>query len=167
MTGSAELTIAMLEPLRGAAEESELARSLAYRLVVLAERVSRAIADTYEETFELTRPEWRVLAALAANGAMAAKELGPYSTLDKMQVSRAIQGLEAAGYVERRQDESDKRSNILRLTPGGAALYRQIRPRVAAREAEILAALSPQERVALGDMIGRLREQVETLGAAR
>ena len=43
MTGSAELTIAMLEPLRGAAEESELARSLAYRLVVLAERVSRAI----------------------------------------------------------------------------------------------------------------------------
>ncbi len=108
-----------------------------------------------------------MLAALAANGAMTARDLGPYSTLDKMQVSRAIQGLEAAGYVERRQDENDKRSNILRLTPGGEALYRQIRPRVAAREAEILAALSPQERVALGDMIGRLREQVETLGAMR
>ena len=131
--------------------------------MVLAERVSRAIAQTYEETFELTRPEWRVLAALAANGAMTARDLGPYSTLDKMQVSRAIQGLEAAGYVERRQDENDKRSNIARLTPGGEALYRQIRPLVSAREAEILAALAPQERVALGDMIGRLRDRVETL----
>lgn len=148
-------------------DDSELARSIAYRLVTLAERVSRAIAQTYEETFELTRPEWRVLAALAANGAMTARDLGPYSTLDKMQVSRAIHGLEAAGYVERRRDEKDKRSNILRLTPGGEALYRQIRPLVSAREAEILAALSPHERAALGDMIGRLRDRVETLVEAR
>lgn len=161
MPGNADLATLTFPPARG--EESELARSIAYRLVVLAERVSRAIAQTYEETFELTRPEWRVLAALAANGAMTARDLGPYSTLDKMQVSRAIQGLEAAGYVERRQDENDKRSNILRLTPGGEALYRQIRPLVTAREAEILAALAPHERAALGDMIGRLRDRVETL----
>ena len=167
MTASAEPAVGIFEPARSGAEDTELTRSLAYRLVVLAERVSRAIADTYEETSELSRPEWRVLAALAANGAMTAKDLGPYSTLDKMQVSRAIQGLESAGYVERRQDENDKRSNILRLTPGGESLYRQIRPRVSAREADILAALSPQERVALGDMIGRLRERVETLSEAR
>jgi len=167
MTGSADLATPIFDPGRATGEESELARSLAYRLVVLAERVSRAIAETYEETFELTRPEWRVLAALAANGAMTAKDLGPYSTLDKMQVSRAIQGLEAAGYLERRQDERDKRSNILRLTPGGEALYRQIRPRVSAREAEILAALGAAERVALSDMIGRLRERMESLGDAR
>ncbi|HMN70503.1 MAG TPA: MarR family transcriptional regulator [Rhodoblastus sp.] len=167
MTGNAEIEIAVVAPGTASGEESELARSLAYRLVVLAERVSRAIADTYEQTFELTRPEWRVLAALAANGAMTAKDLGPYSTLDKMQVSRAIQGLEAAGYVERRQDENDKRSNILRLTPGGEALYRQIRPRVSAREADILAALGPQERIALGDMIGRLRDRVDTLMETR
>lgn len=165
MPAKAELATLTFAPARGG--DSELARSIAYRLVALAERVSRAIAQTYEETFELTRPEWRVLAALAANGAMTARDLGPYSTLDKMQVSRAIQGLEAAGYVERRQDENDKRSNILRLTPGGEALYRQIRPLVSAREAEILAALSLQERVALGDMIGRLRDRVETLVDAR
>ena len=165
MPANAEIGTLTFSPPGG--EESELARSIAYRLVTLAERVSRAIAQTYEETFELTRPEWRVLAALAANGAMTARDLGPYSTLDKMQVSRAIQGLEAAGYVERRQDENDKRSNILRLTPGGEALYRQIRPLVSAREAEILAALSPRERVALGDMIGRLRDRVETLVDAR
>ncbi|MFO1135545.1 MAG: MarR family transcriptional regulator [Rhodoblastus sp.] len=165
MPGNAKLATLPFPPARG--EESELARSIAYRLATLAERVSRAIAQTYEETFDLTRPEWRVLAALAANGAMTARDLGPCSSLDKMQVSRAIQGLEAAGYVERRQDEKDKRSNILRLTPGGEALYRQIRPLVSAREAEILAALSPQERAALGDMIGRLRDRVETLVDAR
>lgn len=143
--------------------EFDLATSLAYRLVILAERVSRAVAASYEKDFDLTRSEWRVLAALAANGAMAAKEIGPYSTLDKMQVSRVAQRLEAAGYIERQTDENDKRSNILRMTPGGRALYLQVRARVQAREAEILGALAPAERAALGDMLDRVQAQVGRL----
>jgi DNA-binding MarR family transcriptional regulator len=146
------------------ADNFALAQSLAYRLVVLAERVSRAVAQDYETEFQLSRPEWRVLAALAANGAMTAKALGPYSTLDKMQISRALQKLEAHGHVERRAHATDGRSTVLSLTRAGQALYQRIKPRVQAREAEILGALSAKERAALSDMIDRLRAQVE--GAA-
>jgi DNA-binding MarR family transcriptional regulator len=147
-----------------AAAEFELANSLAYRLVVLAERVSRAVAQDYEAEFHLSRPEWRVLAALAANGPMTAKALGPYSTLDKMQISRALQKLETHGHVERRAHATDGRSTVLSLTRAGQALYKRIKRRVQAREAEILGVLSAKERAALGDMIDRLRARVE--GAA-
>jgi DNA-binding MarR family transcriptional regulator len=143
----------------GDTAEFELARSFAYRLAVLADRVSLAVARVYEDRFGLSRAEWRVIAALAANERMTAKELGPYSTLDKMQVSRAVQLLEASGYIERQEDESDRRSKILRLTPGGQALYRQIRPLVVAQENYILGMLKPQERAALDDVVDRLRER--------
>jgi DNA-binding MarR family transcriptional regulator len=147
----------------GETVEFELARSFAYRLAILADRVSLAVARVYEDRFGLSRAEWRVVAALAANERMAAKELGPYSTLDKMQVSRAVQLLEAAGYVERQEDESDRRSKILRLTPGGQALYRQIRPLVVAQETYILGALKPEERAALDGVIDRLRDRAMDL----
>jgi MarR family transcriptional regulator, lower aerobic nicotinate degradation pathway regulator len=67
--------------------------------------------------------------------------------------------LDASGYIERQEDESDRRSKILRLTPGGQALYRQIRPLVVAQENYILGTLKPQERVALDGIVDRLRER--------
>ncbi len=127
----------------------ELGRFFPYRLAVLAERVSQAVASVYADRFDLTRAEWRVVAALAANGEMAAKEIGPYSTLDKMQVSRAVARLEDKGAVERREDASDRRAKILRLTAHGAALFQELHPLVVEREAYILGALAPADRAAL------------------
>lgn len=126
-----------------------LGRFFPYRLAVLAERVSQAVASVYADRFDLTRAEWRVLAALAANGEMAAKEVGPYSTLDKMQVSRAVARLEDKGAIERREDAADRRAKILRLTAHGEALFRELFPLVADREAYILGALDPADRAAL------------------
>ena len=45
-----------------------------YQLAVLAETVSRAMAQVYAERFELSRDEWRVVAALYENGAMKTTE---------------------------------------------------------------------------------------------
>ncbi|HYA71933.1 MAG TPA: helix-turn-helix domain-containing protein, partial [Roseiarcus sp.] len=93
----------------------ELTRFFPYRLAVLAERVSLAVSQVYADRFDLTRAEWRVLAALGANREMAAKDVGPYSTLDKMQVSRAVARLERAGRLRREEDAHDRRAKILRL----------------------------------------------------
>lgn len=41
-----------------------LADFLPYRLSVLSNRISRSIADGYEGRFQLTLPEWRVMAVL-------------------------------------------------------------------------------------------------------
>jgi DNA-binding MarR family transcriptional regulator len=138
-----------------------------YRLAVLAERVSQAVAGVYADRFDLTRAEWRVLAALAANGEMAARDVGPYSTLDKMQVSRAVARMEERAIIERHEDASDRRAKILRLTETGAALFHELLPRVVEREAYILGSLDERERAALGSILEKIFTRADELARER
>jgi DNA-binding MarR family transcriptional regulator len=105
-----------------------------------------AVSQLYADRFDLTRAEWRVLAALGANRTMSAKDIGPYSTLDKMQVSRAVARLEERGLVRREEDASDRRAKILSLTPAGRAMHQKIVPLVRAREDYLLGEMTPEER---------------------
>ena len=82
-----------------------------------------------------------------------------YATLDKMQVSRAVAGLERAGLLTRTVDPEDRRNRILKLTASGRELLRKLVPMVEAREAFLLEALAPEERAQLQSMIGRLTER--------
>lgn len=138
----------------------KLQQFMPYRLAVVAEAVSRAIADVYRERFGLSRDEWRVLAALAEAGEMKSRDAALQATLDKMQVSRAVAALERAGLVARSEDPADRRNRILRLSPAGRALLDELLPMVEAREAELLAALAPAERLALDAALDRLLDRV-------
>jgi DNA-binding MarR family transcriptional regulator len=138
----------------------KLQQFMPYRLAVVAEAVSRAIADVYRERFGLSRDEWRVLAALAEAGEMKSRDAALQATLDKMQVSRAVAGLERAGLVARSEDPADRRNRILRLSPAGRELLDELLPMVEAREAELLATLAPAERRALDAALDRLLDRV-------
>lgn len=138
----------------------KLQQFMPYRLAVVAEAVSRAIADVYRERFGLSRDEWRVLAALAEAGEMKSRDAALQATLDKMQVSRAVAALERAGLVARSEDPADRRNRILRLSPAGRALLDELLPMVEAREAELLATLAPAERRALDTALDRLLDRV-------
>ena len=127
-----------------------------YRLAVLAEEVSRTLAQLYSDRFDLTRHEWRVLSALGINREMAAKEIADYSSLDKMSVSRAVAALETKAYLTREQDPADRRNKTLRLTSTGRALYQKIVPLARARERHILEALTATEHTALDVIMKKL-----------
>lgn len=150
-------------PTDGAAPPLSLQDFLPYRLAVLAEAVSRSIAQVYTARFDLSRDEWRVLAALAETGTMKTRDAALYATLDKMQVSRAVAGLERAGLIAREEDAEDRRNRILTLTPAGRALLRRLTPMVQAREAFLLEALEPEELAVLDRAIDRLLERARQL----
>jgi DNA-binding MarR family transcriptional regulator len=143
----------------------DLQQFFPYRLAVLAEAVSRAIADVYGERFDLTRDEWRVLAALAC-GPMKTGDVIAHTTLDKMQVSRAVARLEGNGLIEREQVADDRRARVLRLTAAGRALFRRIAPLARARETFLLDALDADERRVLDRAIDKLRERARLLEQA-
>lgn len=84
------------------------------------------------------------------------------STLDKMQVSRAIAGLEEGGLVRREDDAGDGRAKIVCLTPAGRALYNKIVPLARAREAYILEALDAAERDVLRRAMARLLQRADS-----
>ncbi|MFG1481062.1 MarR family winged helix-turn-helix transcriptional regulator [Xanthobacter sp. V4C-4] len=134
-----------------------------YRLAVLAERVSMAVAQLYADRFGISRAEWRVLAALGANGAMAAKDISAYSTLDKMQVSRAVARLEEADLITRAADDADRRAKILTLTPAGRTLFRKIVPLAQAREHDLLQDLDAGEREVLERAMDKVLARAQSL----
>ena len=134
-----------------------------YRLAVLAEQVSLATAQVYRERFALTRDEWRVLAALAHQGEIRAADVKDRTTLDKMQVSRALARLEAQGLAARAPDPDDGRASRVRLLPAGNALYRKIVPMVQAREEYLLSDLSPQERDVFAAAIDKVEVRARQL----
>lgn len=136
-----------------------------YRIAALAEAVSRSVAQVYQERFGLSRDEWRVVAALADSGTAKTGRVIEHTSLDKMQVSRAVQRLEAAGLLAREPDAADARGWVLHLTAAGRALYRKIVPLVAAREAFLLETLDAGERRALDAAMSKVQERARILGA--
>lgn len=141
---------------RGAAVAIDLQRYFPYRLAVLAEQVSLAVAEVYAQRFDLTRPEWRVLAVLGGNDQVSATDIGRVTTLDKMQISRAMQNMEVRGIIKRSQAARDRRRRIVALTAAGRALYREIVPLALAREAKLLAGLSADELTALDTIMAKI-----------
>ncbi|MFJ3055456.1 MarR family winged helix-turn-helix transcriptional regulator [Herbaspirillum sp. NPDC087042] len=130
-----------------------------YQLAQLAEAVSRSVATVYADRFGLSRDEWRILAALAEEGQMKATDLVPHTSLDKMQVSRALAKLEEAGLILREPSADDARARIVKPTAQLRRLYKKIVPMVEEREAYLLAALSKAEREVLVTAMEKIRQR--------
>ncbi|KDP89522.1 MarR family winged helix-turn-helix transcriptional regulator [Cupriavidus basilensis] len=141
----------------------ELRKFFPYRLARVAEIVSQATAQVYAERFGLTRDEWRIVAALAGQGAMKTSWIMENSTLDKMRVSRALARLERDGLTIRTSDPEDGRAWLVTLQPSGTALYRKIVPMVEAREDFLLSALTESEREVLIAAIDKVYDRAAQL----
>ncbi len=94
----------------------ELEAFLPYRLSVLANVTSSAIADAYEERFGLTIPEWRVIAVLTRHPGLSAREVAEKSRMDAVAVSRAVNRLLRAGRLRRAVAADDRRRSVLQVS---------------------------------------------------
>lgn len=136
----------------------ELERFLPYRLSILSNRVSQAIAREYTKRYELSMTEWRVMAVLARfNGdGMSAREVADRTAMDKVAVSRALARLTSAGRVSRSTHNGDKRRSVLRLTAKGWKIHDAVAPRARAHEREMLGKLNAEERRMLAQILDKL-----------
>jgi DNA-binding MarR family transcriptional regulator len=137
-----------------------LERFVPFRLSVLANRMTRAVAGVYARRYNVSAPEWRTLAVLGRFGAMTANSVVERTAMDKVRVSRAVTRLLELGFITRRTDPLDRRRAILDLTPSGQNVYKQIVPRALAVETELLQALDPDERAAFEAAISKLENRV-------
>lgn len=141
----------------------DLEQFFPYRLARAAEAVSQALALIYNERFELTRDEWRVLAALAELREAKTTRVLENTSLDKMRVSRAVARLERDELITRAADPDDGRGHLLRLKPAGRALYAKIVPMAQARETYLLDSLSDDERQQFLRTLAVVQERAEQL----
>src|SRR6201986_5539488 len=79
------------------------------------QRLMRAYADRQASRFGITRAQWAVLAKVERTEGMKQTELAEQMEMQPITLTRLIDKLCDAGWIERRGDESDRRVNRLYL----------------------------------------------------
>lgn len=142
----------------------ELDRFLPYRLSILSNRVSSAIAGHYSARFGISIPEWRVMAVLAIEPGLSAAEVAERTAMDKVAVSRAVSTLAAANRLERKIAPGDRRKSMLQLSAEGARIYAEVVPIAQRYEKSLVDVLDSADRQAFERIIDTLLERACTLG---
>lgn len=140
-----------------------LSQFVPYRVVNLATSVSNGCSNSYQQQYDISIPEWRILARLAEEDKLNAKQIGIAAFMDKSTVSRAIKSLVAKALLVRVVDENDNRAARLSLTQQGIKMYTDIANHVLAWEAEMLSALTISERTTFFKLLDKLDAKVSEM----
>ena len=132
---------------------------LPYRLSIVTNRISASFARLYSEKFNLSIPEWRVMAVLGQQPGLSADEVCGETEMDKVPVSRAVSKLLSKGLLMRNFSGQDRRRSILHLSEAGYGMYAQIVPLALTYEAELKAALTAEEQSQLDVLLDKLTKE--------
>lgn len=148
----------MTRPRKPRHAELDLEHFLPYRLSVLSNRISSAIAREYSQRFALTVTEWRVMAVLGRYPGLSASKVAQRTAMDKVAVSRAVARLLESGRIEREFDDDDRRRSVLRLSEAGYVVYDEVAPLALDFERHVLDGMPAEERELLFRLLDRLDE---------
>jgi DNA-binding MarR family transcriptional regulator len=123
-------------------------------------RLRRVVVDRALKPLGITRSQWWVLAFLSRRDGMTQTALAADLDLTKVAIGGLLDRMEAAGFVERRADQSDGRARRVYLTRAGAKMVTAIRDSVESIELGILSRV-PED--ALNQAAETLRALKETL----
>jgi DNA-binding MarR family transcriptional regulator len=138
---------------------------LPYRLSILSNTVSSTIASTYDKRFDLTIPEWRVIAILGRFPGLSAVEVAERTLMDKVAVSRAVSKLLKSGRIDRQFADADRRRSILNLSEEGRKVHNQIAPMALKFEEDLLHGLNEEEIRSLNVIMERLLARARLIGS--
>ncbi|SMR81869.1 DNA-binding transcriptional regulator, MarR family [Aliiroseovarius halocynthiae] len=118
---------------------------LPYQIAVLSSRVSAEFSKHYREAYGISVSEWRVVAHLSQADSVSVREIHKRVDMDKPKVSRAASRLEAAGYITKTINPSDRRLVELSLTDKGRAMIDALAPIAADYETHLTTLLEEQD----------------------
>ena len=144
----------------------ELEHFLPYRLSVLSNRISQAIARIYAERFDLSITEWRLMAVMGRYPDLTAAQLVESTAMDKVAVSRAVARLMDSGRVIRTQCTQDRRRAPLRLSVEGQAVYEKVAPLALEYERSLIGSLNSEQCAVLDALLKQL-DTATTLAESR
>lgn len=127
--------------------------------IVLLTRLARVVyRSSPESLLGIRLKDLAVLAYLRDYGRVSQRSLSEALCTDANTCVLVLNELEAAGRVERRRDPADRRRHLVEITDAGRAALDGAERAQATVEDEVLAALSPDERDTLRDLLRRSLE---------
>jgi DNA-binding MarR family transcriptional regulator len=97
-----------------------------------------------------------VLAALDEYGPASQIDLGRRCGYDRSDMVAILNELAADHFVDRQEDTSDRRRNVVKITTAGRRRLRRLDSVADAIQDELLAPLAPRERKQLADLLRRV-----------
>ena len=125
----------------------------------LLSKVAQRIRDNYDESLKDLGVNARhagLLTILEEKGSISQSELGSWAHIDRTTIVALIDDLEKAGFVERKEHPTDRRSHAIYLTAKGKEIMPQIEKIAKEREQEFLEPLAAQEQKTLLQILRKL-----------
>jgi len=154
---------AMLRELVGDVDPTGL--ELARLIKIISNQYDALIGERLR-TADLSGPRWRLLLRLhgeeqaAAGQGISPTHLSHSQHVSKNTISALLRGLEEQGLVERTLDSDDRRVFHIHLTDAGRAMVRETAPQHLAFLNTLIEGLTPDERVQLIQLLGKLRRSL-------
>ncbi|PKQ65404.1 hypothetical protein BZG01_13190 [Labilibaculum manganireducens] len=105
----------------------DLEKSVNHHIAISAIMIKRVFFKILSRNkLSITPEQWTILYHLTESDGMTIGELSELTYKDFANMSRMTQKLEAAGFVEKRRDDIDKRIFKLFITPEGKDLTKQL-----------------------------------------
>ncbi len=142
----------------GAIQHVPLEERVIHRFFLIAKRFDQALVAMHSKKLGMSVNNCKIMRVIAFSGPLSATELGARTSLDPDKITRAIDTLVERSYVIRREDEADRRKVVLTLSAKGRRVHDKIEMVVSGMEAEILSALTAEERKALGSSLNKLEQ---------
>ncbi len=132
--------------------------ALAQRLGFLLSKTHHRFHDRADQELEPLGLQIRHFAALKAlaGGVPSQRELADRLSVSGPVVVEMVDQLEARGYVARRRDPKDRRSNTLAVTPAGEAVVDELTERLSAANGELTAPIGVEGDRELRSLLRKL-----------
>lgn len=129
------------------------------QMAALTHTIMRSVATVFEVRFNISVPEWKVLAIIAEKPGLSAVAVAHLAEMDTVAVSRAVSKLMDRNLVARELDNEDRRRSILNLSTEGQDLHAQISPLAAQLEDSLFENFTEDEKRVFEKAIATLRSR--------
>jgi len=98
---------------------------------------------------DITREQWTVLAILWHQDGVSQQVLADATGRDKPSITRLLDNLQRLGYLERKADPNDRRSNLICLTRKGRNAESKVKATVETAFAKLMEGISARDSEAV------------------
>ena len=134
--------------------------TIGYNLVKLCKQYFNYLNVVLSE-FGLYEGQHNMLMPLWHEDGLAQSELTRRLGIEPASVSKAVERMEATGFVQRRPDPEDARANRLYLTDQARALEQPVKRALVDAEERLLANMSVEEKLLLRRLLLQMRDNLK------
>lgn len=125
-------------------------------------RQLRRLFDERVRGLGITGPQARLLLSLERNPGENQAFYAERLEIEPITLTRIVDRLEEAGWIERRSDPADRRARILHLTDKSRGIVTRLRVSVEGLFEEMLAGFDADERAVFADLLERIATNLAT-----